>query len=465
MSSESRDRPRERRTRGLRFRVTAGFALGSLALVAALTGITYFVSEHYLVRQRERSLIRQAYVDARVLRFELQRGDVAQALGALDSTPGTNISIALGERWFGTSVAAGRENIPADLRRTVARGTPAHQRVRENGQSRLVVGIPIEAVDAQYYEVFSLSELDRTLRVIRTALVAGGLFAIGLGGLLGFWMSRRVLKPVSDFAAAAQQVAAGDLRTRLAPDHDPDLDSLAVSFNEMVDSVESRIERETRFVADVSHELRSPVTTLSTASQLLAARRDELPERARQAFDLLEHEIERLAQLVEDLLELGRADAGVAELDLGAIELQELVHRAVDPMRHNGSVVRIADDLNGSRVLVDKRRLERVLVNLLANAETHGQGLQSVTVMRRDVNLRIEVEDSGPGVHEAEREAVFARFFRGAAAGRRASGSGTGLGLALVAEQVNLHGGRVWVEEVAPSGGARFVVEIPWRTP
>jgi signal transduction histidine kinase len=449
----------------LRFRVTAGFALGSLALVAVLAGVTYLMSEHYLVRQKESSLIRQAYVDARVLRFELQRGDVTEALNGLDRAPGSNVAVALGQRWFGTSVAAGEANIPADLRRRVAGGTPAHQRVREGGRLRLVVGIPMEAAGVQYYEVFALSELDRTLRVIRTALVAGGLLAIALGGLLGFWMSRRVLKPVTDFAAAAQQVTAGNLRTRLAPDHDPDLDSLAVSFNEMVDSVEQRIDRETRFVADVSHELRSPVTTLSTASQLLAARRDELPARARQAFDLLETEIDRLAQLVEDLLELGRADAGVAELDLGAVELDEFVHRAVDPMQRNGGTVSIADDLNGSRVLVDKRRLERVLVNLLANAETHGHGLHSVVVMRRDDSLRIEVADSGPGVRPSERDAVFDRFFRGAVAGRRASGSGSGLGLSLVAEQVNLHGGRVWVEEVVPSGGARFVVELPWRSP
>jgi two-component system sensor histidine kinase MtrB len=454
-----------RRARGLRFRVTAGFALGSLALVAVLAGVTYLVSEHYLVRQRERSLIRQAYVDARVVRFELQRGDVTEALKGLDLAPGSNVAVALGERWFGTSVAAGEANIPADLRRKVAEGTPAHQRVREGSGLRLVVGIPLEAAGVEYYEVFALSELDRTLRVIRTALVAGGLLAIALGGLLGFWMSRRVLKPVTDFAAAAQQVTAGNLRTRLAPDHDPDLDSLAVSFNEMVDSLEQRIDRETRFVADVSHELRSPVTTLSTASQLLAARRDELPVRARQAFDLLETEIARLAQLVEDLLELGRADAGVAELDLGAVELDEFVHRAVEPMQRNGGTVSIADNLNGSRVMIDKRRLERVLVNLLANAETHGQGLESVVVTRRDDILRIEVVDSGPGVRPSEREAVFDRFYRGAVAGRRASGSGSGLGLSLVAEQVSLHGGRVWVEEVVSSGGARFVVELPWRSP
>jgi signal transduction histidine kinase len=457
--------PRPRRGRGLRFRVTTAFALGSLGLAAVLIGVTYLVSEHYLVRQREKSLIRQAYVDARVFRDELRRRPVEAALDAIERPSGAKIVVSVGDRWFGTSRRAATRVIPADLRRRVDEGTPAHQRVRRQGDARLVVGLPMQAVGVQYFETYTLTELERTLRVIRTGLLAGGVIAIALAGLLGFWMSRRVLMPVTDFAAAAQQVASGDLGTRLDLHDDPDLDSLAASFNEMVDSVQHRIERETRFVADVSHELRSPLTALATASQLLAARRDELPERSREALDLLEHEIERMQQLVEDLLELGSADAGVAQLDLGPVDMRELVQEAVDPGGHHGTVVRVDDAITSSRVLVDKRRLERVLANLVANAETHGEGVTAVVVGRRNGVLRIEVEDAGPGVGPGEQDAVFQRFFRGAVSGRRASSSGAGLGLALVAEQVQLHGGRVWVQEASPSGGARFVVELPWRAP
>jgi two-component system, OmpR family, sensor histidine kinase MtrB len=454
-----------RRVRGLRLRVTASFALGSLVLVGILSVVTYLFAEHYLVLQRERSLLHQASVDARAFRGDLQRrGDVKAALDAMERTPGSDVSVFITGRWYGTSAGAGATQLPAQVRTDVAGGAQAQMRLREDGRPVFVVGLPLRSVDGQYYETFVLAELDRTLRVIRTALVAGGVLAIVLGGLLGFWMSRRVLRPVTEFAVAAQQVAAGDLGTRLARDGDPDLDSLAISFNEMVDSVERRIDRETQFVADVSHELRSPLTTLATTVEVLSARRLDLPERVRPAFDLLEIEVQRLGELVEDLLELGRAEAGVEELDLGAVELGEFMRRAIDPIHADGTKLTMDDELGGQRVLVDKRRLERVLANLVSNAEMHGEGLKRVAVSRRDGSLRIEVDDYGMGVGVPERDAVFSRFFRGAAAGRRSNNSGSGLGLALVAEHVSLHGGRVSIEDVEPTG-TRFVVEIPWRDP
>jgi signal transduction histidine kinase len=112
-------------------------------------------------------------------------------------------------------------------------------------------------------------------------------------------------------------------------------------------------------------------------------------------------------------------------------------------------------------VLTDKRRVSRIVTNLVENAEQHGQGVQAVTVTRRDAVARIVVDDGGTGVPPTERDQVFDRFFRGAAAGRRGGGSGTGLGLALVAEHVRLLRGRVWVEDAIPEPGARFVVELP----
>ncbi len=467
MSESGPQRPlRSRRIRGLRLRVAAGFALGSLVLVGVLSLVTYFFAEHYLVQQRERSLVHQASVDARAFRDDLKRGkSVTDALNTLERTPNSNVSVRVAGRWFLTSAEKRSTKPPSRVRAALAEGTTAQHRFRQDGRSLFVVGLPLRSVGADYYETFVLAELDRTLGVIRTALLAGGALAIIFGGLLGFWMSRRVLRPVTEIAVAARRVATGDFGTRLARDSDPDLDSLATSFNEMVDSVEQRIQRETRFVADVSHELRSPLTTLTATAEVLRARRTELPERARPAFDLLDIEIERLAQLVEDLLELSRADAGVDELDLGAVELGEFMRHAIDPIRANGAKLVIDDELATHRVLIDKRRLERVLANLVANAETHGDGLTRVSVTRVDSIMRIEVDDRGSGVGPAERDAVFARFFRGAASGKRVNNSGSGLGLALVAEHVSLHGGQVSIEDAGPDDGARFVVELPWREP
>jgi signal transduction histidine kinase len=180
----------------------------------------------------------------------------------------------------------------------------------------------------------------------------------------------------------------------------------------------------------------------------------------------LDTEVRRLQRLVEDLLELGRADAGVAEVEAEPVDVGDAVHAFLERSGSNAPVRVDAGSGNGTGapappvVEIDRRRLERVLANLVENAESHGGGLVGVEIVSVDHSVRIAVDDAGPGIDEAQREDVFARFFRGPAAGRRASTSGTGLGLALVAEHVALHGGRVWIEN-RPAGGTRVVVELP----
>ncbi len=443
----------------LRTRVTTAFAVSSLVLVGVLGLVTYVLAEHYLVQARERSLLRQSFVDARVLRDEMQRRTgVRAALDALELGTSSNVVISVNDTWYGTSVSEQGTpgNIPSGLQRDVERGVAGHQRVELDGHPTLVVGMPLPAIHAQYYETFTLVELDRTLGILRTALVIGGALAVVLGGLLGWWMSRKVLRPVTRVADAAERVAGGDLHTRITASGDDDLRKLAASFNEMVDTVERRIERETRFVADVSHELRSPLTTLVTAAEVMRSGRDELTPRGREAFDLLEGEVHRLHQLVEDLLELGRADAGVADLQLEPVDVGHLVAQVLGTDGRDVTVVESPNIV----ARADKRRLERVVANLVANAETHGEGLHRVAVSRCGDAVRLVVEDAGGGIAPDDRDIVFRRFYRGAAAGRRASAGGAGLGLSLVAEHVQLHGGRVWIEE-GDVGGSRFVVELP----
>jgi signal transduction histidine kinase len=443
----------------LRTRVTTAFALGSLVLVGVLGLVTYFVAQHYLVQARERSLLRQTYVDARVLRDEMQRQrEPRAALAALELGTTSNVVISVDDTWYGTSVSqqGTPRNIPAGLRRDVGRGVAGHQRVELDGHPTLVVGLPLRSIQAQYYETFTLVELDRTLGILRTALAAGGALAVVLGGLLGWWMSRKVVRPVTRVAAAAERVAGGDLHTRITASGDADLRTLAASFNEMVDTVERRIERETRFVADVSHELRSPLTTLVTTTEVMRTGREELTPAGQEAFDLLDAEVHRLHQLVEDLLELGRADAGVADLQLEPVDVGRLVEQVLRRDGRDQSTIPDAPVV----ARADKRRLERVVANLVENAETHGEGVHRVVVSDHGDRVRLVVEDSGTGIPPEDRDLVFHRFYRGSAAGRRASSGGAGLGLSLVAEHVQLHGGRVWVEDTE-SGGARFVVELP----
>jgi two-component system sensor histidine kinase MtrB len=170
--------------------------------------------------------------------------------------------------------------------------------------------------------------------------------------------------------------------------------------------------------------------------------------------------VERFERLVQDLLEISRFDAGVARLAVEDVRVDELVSHAVPADRHQ--LLDVDPEAAGLVIRAEKRRLERVVTNLLTNAEIHGGGAVRVGVRRVDSTVRLEVDDAGGGVPPDDRERVFERFARGAAAGRR-SGSGAdgvGLGLALVREHVRLHRGRVWVED-SPDGGARFVVELP----
>jgi signal transduction histidine kinase len=234
----------------------------------------------------------------------------------------------------------------------------------------------------------------------------------------------------------------------------------------MTQALQDRIDRDARFAADVSHELRSPLTTLSTALSVLRKRRDELDGRSQAALDLLGNEVDRFAVLVQDLLEISRLDAGhpfdrepvgLARLVLTSPSLALLPHVAVE----------VDAAVATATVSGDKRRLERVLANLVQNAVRYGGGVTEVRVAaapgrRGDEavrQVRLVVDDSGPGVPVEDRDRIFERFSRGSG-GDRDGTRGVGLGLALVRDLVAAHGGEVWVEE-RPGGGARFVVALP----
>ncbi len=292
------------------------------------------------------------------------------------------------------------------------------------------------------------------------ALILGGAAAaITLAGaILGRWVSGRALQPLGVVSAVAESIAGGHLDTRLDGRGGPDLAKLAASFNRMADNLQDRIQREARFASDVSHELRSPLTTLTTSVAVLESRREELSERSRRAVDLLASDVVRFQRLVTDLLEISRFDLGAATLSLDEVGVAELVDKAAGSWEHPRLTV--SDGACDLRVTVDKRRMERVIGNLVENASVYGGGVSGLCVETADGIFRIVVDDDGPGVAPEERQRVFERFSRGATAGSRSGSEGAGLGLSLVSEHVRLHGGRVWVEE-SPGGGARFVVELP----
>ncbi|MBW3615632.1 MAG: HAMP domain-containing histidine kinase [Actinobacteria bacterium] len=460
----STPRSRSRREHlGLRARVTVAFALGALALSTVLAGMTFGLVRSSLVQEREESAMAQSFVNARVVRDGLRRpggSDLGRVLASVESPGRGGVVVRVGDRWFANSLLVGRDTLPDELREQVARGEPARQRFFSGGEPWVAVGVPIPRVGAQFFEASSLGEVDRTLDVLGYSLAGAAVLTTMAGAAVGRWASARVLSPLAGVSEAAAAIAAGSLDTRLDAPADRDLAPLAESFNRMVDALSQRISRDARFASDVSHELRSPLTTLSTSLEVMRTRRGELSPRAQAALDLLDADVRRFQRMVEDLLEISRFDAGVAELEVDEVDLRDLVRHTLG--RAGGAVPLDLHHGDGDTlVLGDKRRLERVVANLLENAAAHGGGATRVGVEASDGVVRVVVEDCGAGVPVEERPLIFERFFRGSAAGRRGAGGGSGLGLALVNEHVRLHEGRVWVEDGANGNGARFVVELP----
>lgn len=443
-------------------------AFGSLLLSAFLATTAYSFSRSSLLTQRDRSGIDQAYRNAQVAQNELAAtaSNAASVIGRLRSL-GINRGVAYvrGE-WARGSSRFGQDAIPVSLReRVISDGVPARMIAQVDGTPVLVIGIPLSGSRNAYFEFLDLGDSADTLNTVRLSLLFGAVIATMIGGFLGALAAGRSVRPLADAARAARAFADGRLDTRLEPTDDQDLHALATAFNEMAATLQTKVEREGRFASDVSHELRSPLMTLAASVEVMQARREEMPERAQAALDLLVADVTRFQGLVEDLLEISRFDAGAIRLNLEELGVAEFVRQAVAVSSAPATPVSVTEPATRMVIHGDRRRLARVVANLIDNARNHGGGGATVSVGHDpdgSDHVRIAVEDHGPGVPPEERTLVFERFARGAMAGRRATSEGAGLGLALVDEHVRMHGGRVWVDDRADGeAGARFVIELP----
>lgn len=466
------DRPRSRL--GIRARLTLSFTLGAALLSTLMAGTTWALTRQSTITQREASATRQAYLNAVYMKSQLKTvndtTNLLDRLSSLETPTGSRPVLHIDDRpgtqakWLPLVAQFGQDALPVALRRTVDGGTPARMRISVDGEPQLVIGIPLRGpTNAEYYEFVSMTETERTLQSLAASLFGAAMVATLAGAALGWWTSRRTLRPLADVSLAAEAIAGGRLDTRLDAANDLDLGVLVTSFNHMAAALEERVDRDGRFASDVSHELRSPLMTLSASIEVLASRREEMPDAsARSAIDLMVADVDRFKTLVEDLLEISRFDAGAARLELSEIRLGELVTQAVAWSSDKNVPVELDSELAGVVLRVDKRRLVRVIANLLDNAEKYAGGATVVSLTKVPDGVRIAVEDAGPGVSPDERDLVFHRFSRGLGANRRAGSQGVGLGLSLVAEHVGLHNGKVWVED-RPDGepGARFVVDLP----
>ena len=457
---------------GLRTRIFFMFGLGAMLLAGFLAAAAYSFTRSSVVSQRERAATEQAYKNAQVARNELRTAN-ASATSVIDRMQAygvTRFAIDASGNWIAPTTRYSPDTIPSALQqRVMVDGVAARMVTRIDGDPVLIIGVPLDVgKDTFYFDFVPMDDVADTLRSVLFSLLFAGFITTLAGALLGTLVASRAVRPLGDAAQAAQAIAGGRLDTRLEPTDDPDLRLLANAFNDMASALQARVERDARFASDVSHELRSPLMTLAASVEVMQARRDEMPERAQAALDLLVADVIRFQGLVEDLLEISRFDAGAIRLNLEDLLVAEFVRQAVAVSSQPATPVNVTE--RGERVVIrgDRRRLARVVANLIDNARLHGGGDAQISVAEPEGegeplgHVWIIVEDHGAGVPAEERELVFERFARGAVAGRRSSSDGAGLGLALVDEHTRMHGGRVWVEDRADGEpGARFVLELP----
>ncbi len=377
---------------------------------------------------------------------------------------------------------AGRSVISEDLREAVA-ADPTHQQTQlvpvslDGGEvPAVIVGAQIEVPAAGAYDLFFITPMyqeQRNLRLITNSLILGGIALIFLIGAIAWLVARQAVAPVRRAAVVAQQLEAGDLGERMRTRGEDDLARLATAFNSMADSLEAKIYQledlsqvQQRFVSDVSHELRTPLTTVRMAADLIYDSRDEFSKPVGRSAELLHGELDRFEELLADLLEISRFDAGAAHLDTEPVKLEGIVRRVVSgagPLAdRRGSILTVECVQDGVEAEIDPVRVERIVRNLVVNAIEHGEGKPvRVSLAGNDTAVAVLVEDQGVGLRPGESGLVFNRFWRADPARARHTG-GTGLGLAISLEDARLHQG--WLQAWgAPGEGARFRLTLPRR--
>lgn len=394
--------------------------------------------------------------------------------------------VETGSETYRSGLDVTSDPISDGLRTAVAQGNIRYQTVSVNGEPTIVVGSQLRAGALSVYFFFPQGGRLAELAGLRNILVGAGVLLAVLGAIGGFLLARRLLRPVREASRAAVQMSHGDLSIRLPAGSD-EFGVLAASFNQMAANLESEMRdleagqaRERRFVADVTHELKTPVSALVGEASLLKNRLEAnpsgCPAEVVRLAELVTVDIGRLRQLVDDLLEISRLEAQAAESLPEPIEVGPFLTRLIEahgwsqvvrvPGTDQGETPGSPSEDTGLRpvVLADKRRLERILVNLIDNAFQHGG--QPVDIESRPAApapgggrmTAIAVTDHGPGIPVEHLPHIFDRFYKADAS--RSSSRGSGLGLAIARENARLLGGDITAANV-PHGGARFVVSLP----
>lgn len=350
------------------------------------------------------------------------------------------------------SALTGSTLLPTEL----AIGTP----IKVNGQEVGVL-LPVTAI------ADTPSAAADFLRAVNTATWLSSLAAAALASLLGLFLFRQIIAPVRAVTSAAQQIAAGSLEQRVPVSAHNEIGQLALTFNQMADTLARDQQLRRNMMADIAHELRTPLSVIQ--SNLEAILDGVLPADP-QEIGLLHDETMLLTRLVADLRLLSLAEAGQLKLQCATTDLTNLIQHTLDHLRLQADVqqVTFVTELPPALpfVNVDADRIEQVLTNLLSNALRYTPTGNRITVRARTeasakppLSVVVEVVDTGEGIAATDLPYVFDRFYRADKSRNRASG-GSGIGLALVKQLVEAHNGRVWVKS-EPGMGATFAFSLP----
>ena len=304
----------------------------------------------------------------------------------------------------------------------------------------------------------NLDDVDESVAILKRSLAVAIPVVTGVLALLVWWLTGRVLRPVESIRREVASIEGHELHRRVpAPGSEDEIARLASTMNEMLDRVQHATDRQRRFVADASHELRGPLTRLRSSLEVTIAHPDGV-DAVSLSRELLGDTVE-LQKLVDDLLFLARSESGSLEVPHQPVDLDDLVLEEARRLRERGTVRVDVSAVSAARTWGSADQLTRAVRNLSSNAERHAA--QRVTFELREIDGRSElvVADDGPGIAPEHRELVFTRFARLDEARSRDAG-GSGLGLAIVQDIVTRHDG--WVGVVEHAGpGARFVVDLP----
>ena len=463
--------------RGFRARLAAT-VVGLVVLTALLLGAgSYLFVSRSLRSQFINDALAQAEFDIAELATEerlpagadLATFEASGLAGAIERRGGTELFVdfGTGSAPYASGFAVANTLTRADpaLLEIVDGGRLGWQWLDLDGDPYLVVAGRRPAAGPDFYIYFPAGDVAGALTRLLQALLIGGGALVLLAALAAGLIARGVLRPVAAAGRAASAIAGGDLSARLPVESADEFGAWAESFNRMAASLESSIadlqegrDRERRFAADVSHELRTPLTALVGEASLLNEHLAAMPGEPGRLGELLAADTERLRSLVEDLLEISRLDAGSdagnpAEFDATALAAAVIADRCPGAQLVAPSPLRVGSD---------RRRLERILGNLLDNASRHGGGSDVTVLLRREgSDLVAMVADRGPGVPAADLDRLFDRFYK---ADPSRSGTGSGLGLAIARSHARAVGGDL-VARPRPGGGLEFEARLPVTEP